>query len=210
MVRSSRVGALPSDLGPLIDKLDDHGRRISTLEAPSGESAEAIAARTLANVEELLTRRTIANESTYSYLVQAGVDPIPFTTPDLAVVNFTLTERRKVYLQVSAGTGTLVVHNGTGAIYNPIVVVQTGVRLYKITEGTDDYGSSATESGVGGNAGLMALARTGGRLIHNDYRTLDAGDYSIAYVGRVDDLTGTQASVRIYNPRASVEIMEKA
>lgn len=209
MPRSSRVGALPTELGSLIDRLDDYADRLARLEAPSGETAGAIGPRTIANVEELLTRRTIANESTYNYLIQAGVDTIPFSTPDLAPVNFTLTERRKVFFEVSAGTGTLVVHNGTGAIYNPIVVVQTGVRLYKIAEGTDDYGSSAMESGVGGNAGLMSLARTGGRLIHNDYRTLDPGDYTIAYVGRVDDLTGTQASVRIYNPRASVEIMEK-
>ncbi|GAA1913618.1 hypothetical protein GCM10009775_02870 [Microbacterium aoyamense] len=38
MRRSTRVGAIPSELGWLIDELDDLATRISTLEAPSGEA----------------------------------------------------------------------------------------------------------------------------------------------------------------------------
>ena len=37
-MRSSRQGAIPSELGNLIDELDDLQRRLRTLEAPSGET----------------------------------------------------------------------------------------------------------------------------------------------------------------------------
>lgn len=37
-MRSSRQGAIPSDLGWLVDELDDFAQRLRTLEAPSGES----------------------------------------------------------------------------------------------------------------------------------------------------------------------------
>lgn len=37
-MRNSRQGAIPSELGNLIDELDDIQRRLRTLEAPSGES----------------------------------------------------------------------------------------------------------------------------------------------------------------------------
>ncbi|PZU44036.1 MAG: hypothetical protein DI566_13235 [Microbacterium sp.] len=38
MRRSSRQGAIPSELGFLIDELDEIQRRLGILEAPSGES----------------------------------------------------------------------------------------------------------------------------------------------------------------------------
>lgn len=38
MRRSSRQGAIPSELGDLIDELDDVQRRLRILEAPSGEA----------------------------------------------------------------------------------------------------------------------------------------------------------------------------
>lgn len=37
-MRNSRQGAIPSDVGGLIDELDDIQRRLRTLEAPSGEA----------------------------------------------------------------------------------------------------------------------------------------------------------------------------
>lgn len=37
-MRSSRVGEIPSEIGWLIDELDDFSQRLRTLEAPSGES----------------------------------------------------------------------------------------------------------------------------------------------------------------------------
>lgn len=52
-MRSSRVGAIPSDLGPLIDMLRDYGDRIQSLEAPSGETAYATIPRLTKVVEDL-------------------------------------------------------------------------------------------------------------------------------------------------------------
>lgn len=44
-MRSSRQGAIPSELGWLVDELDDIARRLHTLEAPSGESLSNTVAR---------------------------------------------------------------------------------------------------------------------------------------------------------------------
>lgn len=49
-VRSSRVGAIPSDLGNLIDELDEVQRRLRILEAPSGEALSS----TVAKLEDLV------------------------------------------------------------------------------------------------------------------------------------------------------------
>lgn len=158
---------------------------------------------------ELLTRRTIAVEEAYNKLVELGVDAIPFTTPSLAAVNFTLTERRQVYLRVTAAVGTLIIHDGTGAIYNPICEVRTAINLTNHTTATTSTVYTPTTSGVGGNSGITGLARTGGRLSRDDYTVLDPGDYTAFYTGVVQQLTGTSASVRIENPKFSVEIMER-
>lgn len=206
----SNIGPIPSPVGDLIEEINGFARRLSTLEAPSGEANGDTVARVQASIDELLARRTIAAEDAYNYLIDAGVDPIPFTTPNLADVAFTLTERRQVHLAVTAGTGILLVHNGTGAIYNPICQVYTRIRLENLTAGTVLNGSSVTELGVGGNAGIVGLARSGARLSHDDYAILDPGDYVASYVGIVQQLTGTQAQVRIYAPKLSVEIMEQA
>lgn len=52
MRRSSRQGAIPSDLGDLIDELDDIQRRLGILEAPSGESI----GNTVAKLEESMNQ----------------------------------------------------------------------------------------------------------------------------------------------------------
>ncbi|WP_194411419.1 hypothetical protein [Microbacterium cremeum] len=44
-MRSSRVGAIPSEIGELIDDLDDIFRRLRILEAPSGESLASTVAK---------------------------------------------------------------------------------------------------------------------------------------------------------------------
>lgn len=209
-MRSSRVGAVPSPIGDLIDDLDDVRSRLSTLETPTGEQIDNVLPNVQANILELLTRRTLVAEQTYSELIEAGVDTIPYQTPDLAAVPFTLTERRMVHLRVTVGIGTLVVHNGTGAIYNPICTVFTRINLTNHQTGITDLSSAVTESGVGGNADVFNLARSGGRQAHDDYRTLNPGDYTAFYNGVVTQLTGTQASVLIYSPKFAVEIMEKA
>lgn len=55
--RSSRQGAIPSELGDLIDELDDIERRLRTLEAPSGESLSSTVTKLqdlVANITETL------------------------------------------------------------------------------------------------------------------------------------------------------------
>lgn len=52
-MRSSRQGAIPSELGNLIDELDDVQRRLRTLEAPSGEALGNTVAKLQALVADL-------------------------------------------------------------------------------------------------------------------------------------------------------------
>lgn len=52
-MRSSRQGAIPSELGNLIDELDDVQRRLRTLEAPSGEALENTVPKLQALVADL-------------------------------------------------------------------------------------------------------------------------------------------------------------
>ncbi|QYF98272.1 hypothetical protein [Microbacterium sp. PAMC21962] len=52
-MRSSRQGAIPSELGNLIDELDDIQRRLRTLEAPSGESLGNTVAKLSALVADI-------------------------------------------------------------------------------------------------------------------------------------------------------------
>ncbi len=52
-MRNSRQGAVPSEIGGLIDTLDDFERRLRTLEAPSGESLGNTIAKLSALVDNL-------------------------------------------------------------------------------------------------------------------------------------------------------------
>lgn len=52
-MRSSRQGAIPSELGDLIDELDDIQRRLRTLEAPSGEALSSTVAKLQALVANI-------------------------------------------------------------------------------------------------------------------------------------------------------------
>lgn len=52
-MRSSRQGAIPSELGDLIDELDDIQRRLRILEAPSGESLNSTVAKLAALVADI-------------------------------------------------------------------------------------------------------------------------------------------------------------
>lgn len=52
-MRSSRQGAIPSELGDLIDELDDIQRRLRILEAPSGESLGNTVAKLSALVADI-------------------------------------------------------------------------------------------------------------------------------------------------------------
>lgn len=53
-MRSSRQGAIPSELGDLIDELRNHENRLRTLEAPSGESLSSSVAKLTATLDALL------------------------------------------------------------------------------------------------------------------------------------------------------------
>ena len=52
-MRSSRQGAIPSDLGGLIDELDGIEARLRTLEAPSGEALSSTVAKLQALVADI-------------------------------------------------------------------------------------------------------------------------------------------------------------
>jgi hypothetical protein len=52
-MRSSRQGAIPSDLGWLVDELDALSERLRTLEAPSGESLGSTVAKLQALVANI-------------------------------------------------------------------------------------------------------------------------------------------------------------
>ncbi len=52
-MRSSRQGAIPSELGNLIDTLDGYEARLRTLEAPSGESLSNTVAKVSALVADI-------------------------------------------------------------------------------------------------------------------------------------------------------------
>lgn len=71
MPRSSRQGAIPSDLGSLIDALDDYERRLKILEAPSGESLSAAVER----LQQIVKPATIYRRE----------DPAPITAAASAV-----------------------------------------------------------------------------------------------------------------------------
>lgn len=82
-MRSSRVGAIPSDIGWLVDELDDFARRLRTLEAPSGESLNSTVAKLQALVADIqaqldawtATRYTNATIDAKDAFVLAQINP---------------------------------------------------------------------------------------------------------------------------------------
>jgi hypothetical protein len=65
-MRSSRMGALPTDLGDLIDTLDSHEERIGTLETPSGESLSATVERLTALISDIQAQLDAWTASRYT------------------------------------------------------------------------------------------------------------------------------------------------
>ena len=53
MMRNGRNGPIPSDLGDLVDELDDIQRRLRIVEAPSGEALSSTVAKLRALVEDI-------------------------------------------------------------------------------------------------------------------------------------------------------------
>jgi len=58
-MRSSRQGPIPSELGALIDELDDVQRRLRTLEAPSGESLGSTVEKLRASIAQTVQPASI-------------------------------------------------------------------------------------------------------------------------------------------------------
>lgn len=82
-MRSSRQGAIPSDLGWLVDELDSISERLRTLEAPSGETLGNTVAKLSALVSDIQTeldaylagRYTNADIDNKDAAVVAQIDP---------------------------------------------------------------------------------------------------------------------------------------
>lgn len=65
-MRSSRQGAIPSDLGWLVDELDGFADRLRTLEAPSGEALGSTVAKLTALVANIQAQLDAYNASRYT------------------------------------------------------------------------------------------------------------------------------------------------
>lgn len=190
--------------------LRDYEKRIERLEAPSGETAGAALPRTIANVEELLTRRTTAAEEAYSVDVNQGA-PLPFVTPSLAPINFVLDARRQVYFQTSCYVYVYVSYDGTGTVFAPYAKVTIRIDLTNNLDGSVTSTTSPIEMGAPGRAGALTGALQTARGYLDDYRILNPGDYTASFSASVSILDSMPSGkVSLFNPRLSVEIMEKA
>lgn len=69
-MRSANQGAIPSELGDLIDRLNDYEERLRTLEAPSGEALSS----TVAKLLQLVKPTTIYRQE-YPASVTASASP---------------------------------------------------------------------------------------------------------------------------------------
>lgn len=65
-MRSSRQGAIPSDLGWLVDELDGLSERMRTLETPSGESLGSTVAKLTALVSNIQAQLDEYNATRYT------------------------------------------------------------------------------------------------------------------------------------------------
>lgn len=65
-MRSSRQGAVPSELGWLVDELDEVQRRLRTLEAPSGEALSSTVAKLEDLVSDIQAQLDAYNASRYT------------------------------------------------------------------------------------------------------------------------------------------------
>lgn len=117
MVRSSRQGALPTELGPLIDDLDDLKRRIARLEQPSGESLGNVLPRTLATLYDLAGRESHFQREPDLFQSWTRDDSTggftQFGTPLGSILSFTLQEARLVRIVVTMSLSASFTANST-------------------------------------------------------------------------------------------------
>lgn len=93
-MRSIRNGALSTDLGFLIDTLDDFERRIRTLEAPSGESLGNTVAKLAASIAQTVKPASIYKLVDSAAITSAASDVATVSVPvpdgyTRAIVNVT-------------------------------------------------------------------------------------------------------------------------
>lgn len=66
MTRSSRQGAIPSDIGDIVDELADIRRRLDTVEAPSGEALSSTVAKLEGLIGDIQAQLDAYNASRYT------------------------------------------------------------------------------------------------------------------------------------------------
>lgn len=209
MVRSARQGAIPDDYAALIQRMDDLLDRVKTLEQPSGEAMGNTLPRTNANVEELLARATYSAEDTYALTAPLGTT-LPYTTPDLASIPFTLTEKRRVRLQGSCFTGLFAWNDGGAITLDPHVVLSVRLGLTRVSTGVTTYTTSPTETGTSYIAGAQTITRWSGRPFLEDYRDLEADDWILSWSVRITRHDGIAGTIQVSQAKSSVQVLEKA
>ena len=208
--RSSRQGALPTDLASLIEDYNDLEERVRRLETPSGETIGNTMPKTEASIAELEARATYAAESTYAVTAPVGTT-LPYDTGLHAPINFTLTERRRVHFLMSLYVSSSVAHDGSGPFQDAFVRVLMGIVLVNNTDGTTDTArTSPLGYGEGYNAGQRAVVRFSLRAAYDDYSILEPGDYTVSVSAVLTNIDATAGAVLIQYPKLAVEVMEKA
>ena len=168
-MRNSRVGAIPSDIGWLVDELDSLSARLRTLEAPSGESLNSTVAKLQALVADIqaqldawtLTRYNNATIDAKDAAVQAQINP--------AVSGGIST--------MLAGSptigGNLVVngqHNVGGGLYAPNAystdITWTRRTAWWGNDGRAGYASSSTASSASSSTASSTDARNSSSAGH--------------------------------------------
>jgi hypothetical protein len=133
-MRSSRQGAIPSDLGDLIDELDDVQRRLRILEAPSGESLGNTVAKLSALVADIQAELDAYLAGRYT---NSQID-----AKDAAVQNN--------IIPTISGAGSLTIN---GVLYNPPAynfdITYTRRTAWLGNDGRLGYASSSRDKKIG-------------------------------------------------------------
>lgn len=143
-MRSSRVGAIPSDLGDLIDELGDVQRRLRILEAPSGESLASTVGKIEASIASLVQPVAFYRQESPAAVtsVASPFAAVSVAVPDgysRAIVNATATAT----LRSNDAAGGWALMN-TAAIISPV----PGASFYNQWASVDGqkYGGASASS----------------------------------------------------------------
>lgn len=89
-MRNGRNGPIPSDLGELVDELDDIQRRLSIVEAPSGEALSSTVAKLRALVEDIQAQLDAWTATRYTNAqIDGKIDAKAANPGNIAPVNVT-------------------------------------------------------------------------------------------------------------------------